>query len=90
MVKTLLSDKGSKNSKTLFDGSSFFRMLRFTFFLFLSILVVYVYYLYLNGNLQKTIINLWVNHQKTIIPLSIFIAYTGIVFQFGVWRGRRR
>ncbi|MGV2941916.1 hypothetical protein AB5I83_20105 [Mesobacillus sp. LC4] len=90
MAKTVLSSKGSKNSRTLFEGSSFFRMIRFTFFLFLSILVVYVYYLYLNGNLQNTIINLWENHQKTIIPLSIFIAYTGIVFQLGIWRGRRR
>ncbi|NKE03977.1 hypothetical protein [Mesobacillus selenatarsenatis] len=90
MVKTVLSNTRSKNTKSLFDGSSFVRMLRFIFLLFLAFLLVYIYYLYLKGNLQKTVLNLWVNHQKTIIPLSIFIAYTGIVFQFGVWRGRRR
>lgn len=90
MIKTLLSKKESENPRTYFDGSSFFRMLRFVFLLFLSFLVVYIYYLYLTGNLQKTFLLIWSNHQQVIIASSIFITYTGIVFRLGVWRGSRR
>ncbi|MBT2695671.1 hypothetical protein [Bacillus sp. ISL-55] len=90
MAKTILSNKESKVTRTIFDGSSFFRMLRFVFLLILSFLLVYIYYLYLTGNLHKTILNLWSNHQKIIIPLSIFTVYSWIIFQMGVWRGKRR
>lgn len=90
MAKTVLSNKGSKIPRTLFEGSSFFRMLRFAFLLFLSFFVVYVYYLYLTGNLQKTILTIWSNHKQIIIVSSIFITYTGVIFQLGVWRGRRK
>lgn len=90
MAKTVLSNKGSKIPRTFFEGSSFLRMLRFAFLLFLSFLLVYIYYLYLAGNLQKTILTIWSNHKQIIIASTIFIIYTGIVFQLGVWRGRRR
>jgi hypothetical protein len=90
MAKTVLSNKGSRIPKNFLEGSSFFRMLRFVFLLFLSFLLVYIYYLYLTGNLQKTILLIWANHQQIIISSSIFITYTGIVFQLGVWKGRRR
>ncbi|WLR57362.1 hypothetical protein LC048_11185 [Mesobacillus subterraneus] len=90
MAKTVLSNKGSKNPRAFLEVSSFFRMLRFAFLLFLTFLLVYIYYLYLSGNLQKTILHIWSNHQQNIIAFSIFITYTVIIFQFGVWRGRRR
>ncbi len=90
MAKTVFSNKGSKIPRTFLEGSSFFRMLRFAFLLFLSFLLVYIYYLYLTGNLQKTIFYVWSNHKQVIIASSIFMAYTGIIFQLGVWRGRRR
>jgi len=90
MAKTVLSNKGSKTPITFLEESSFFRMLRFAFLLFLSFLLVYIYYLHLTGNLQKNILTIWSNHQQVIIASSIFVTYTGIVFQLGVWRGRRR
>ncbi|MCM3572308.1 MULTISPECIES: hypothetical protein [Mesobacillus] len=89
MAKTVLSNKGSKNPRTFFEESSFFRMLRFAFLLFLSFLLVYTYYLHLTGNLQKTILTIWSNYKQVIIASSILVTYTGIVFQLGVWRGRR-
>ncbi|MBT2663242.1 hypothetical protein [Bacillus sp. ISL-45] len=90
MAKTVLSNKGSKTPRIFFEESSFFRMLRFVFLLFLSFLLVYIYYLHLTDNLQKTILHIWSTHQQIIIATSIFVTYTGIVFQLGVWRGRRR
>ncbi|ESU33398.1 hypothetical protein G3A_06465 [Bacillus sp. 17376] len=90
MAKTILSNKESKDPRTFFEGSSFFRMLRFVFLLFLSFLLVYVYYLFLTGNLKKTILTIWSNHQQIIISSSIFVTYTVFIFQMGVWRGRRR
>jgi hypothetical protein len=90
MAKTILPNKESKNPRTFLEGSSFFGILRFIFLLFLSLSLVYVYYLYLTGNLKKNILDIWSNHQQIIITSSIFITYTGIIFQLGVWRGRRR
>jgi hypothetical protein len=90
MAKTILSNKESKVSRTFFEGSSFFRMLRFVFLVFLSFFLVYAYYLHLTGNLKKNILNIWSNHQQFIIAFSTFIAYTVIIFKLGVWRGRRR
>ena len=90
MAKIILSNKEGKVPRTFFEGSSFFRMLRFSFLVFLSFFLVYVYYLHLTGNLKKTILTIWSNHQQIIIAFSIFITYTVIIFQFGVWRGRRR
>lgn len=90
MAKTVLSNKGRKTARTFFEESSLLRMLRFAFLLFLSFLLVYIYYLHLTGNLQKTIQHIWSNYQQVIIAISIFITYTVIIFQLGVWRGRSR
>lgn len=90
MAKTVLSNKGSRIPRTFLEGSSFLRIFRFAFLVFLSFLLVYIYYLHLTGNLQKTILHIWSNHQQVIIATSIFVTYTGVVFQLGVWRGKRR
>ena len=90
MADTRLSNKGKKYPQSFFGDFSFFRLLRFVFFSSLSILVVYMYFLYLKGNLQKTILDIWSNHQKVITTLSIFILYSVTIFQLGVWRGRRK
>lgn len=90
MADTRLSNK-KKKSPDFFSGEfRFSSLIRFVFFLSLSLLVVYIYYLHLIGNLQKVLIGIWANHHKVIIPLSIFIIYSTIIFQLGVWRGRRR
>lgn len=81
---------GKRSSKSSLGGISFLHMLRFAFLVFLSFALVYVYYLYSKDQLQKTILELWTNHQKVIISLSIFITYSAIIFQLGVWKGRRR
>jgi hypothetical protein len=81
---------GKKTQHSFLGGIGFLHMLRFAFLIFLSLIVVYVYYLYSEGNLQKTILDLWKKHQKVIVSLSIFITYSAIIFQLGVWKGRRR
>lgn len=97
MAETRLSSKssaagykGKKHRKSLLEDISFFRILRFAFLLLLSILLVYIYYLYLKDSLQKTVLDLWKNHKKAIIPISIFIGYSVVIFQLGVWKGKRR
>ncbi|WP_335430623.1 hypothetical protein [Bacillus sp. JJ1609] len=81
--------KGKRYPKSSPGGIGFLRMLRFAFLLFLSFVMVYIYYLYSKDQLQKTILDLWKNHQKIIVTLSIFITYSAIIFQLGVWKGRR-
>lgn len=97
MAETRLSNKssaagykGKNHRKPLLEGISIFRILRFAFLLLLSILLVYIYYLYLKDSLQKTVLDLWKNHKKVIIPISIIIGYSVVIFQLGVWKGKRR
>lgn len=82
--------KGKRYPKSTPGGIGFLRMFRFSFLLFLSLIIVYIYYLYSKDQLQKTILDLWTNHHKVIVSLSIFISYSAIIFQWGVWKGRRR
>jgi hypothetical protein len=90
MAETGLSNKGRRYRKSFSGDITFLRIIRFVFALSLSILMVYIYYLHLKGNLQKTLLEIWTNHQKAMISLSIFIVYSALIFQMGVWRGRRR
>ncbi len=90
MAETGLTRKGKKYPKSFFNEMTFLRLLRFVFFLSLSILLVYIYFLHLEGDLQKTILEIWSSHQKVIISLSIFFFYSASIYQLGVWRGRRR
>ena len=78
-----------RRKKTIFAEIEFLRILRLIFFLSLSFLLVYVYYLYSIGILQKTLSEVWNAHKKTIISLSLFFAYSVMVFRVGVWKGRR-
>lgn len=90
MAKTVLSNKRSNNHRTFYEVSNIFRLLRFVFLLFISFLLVYMYYLHLTGNLQKNILAIWTNHQQVLIASAILFAYSGAIFQLGVWRGKRR
>jgi hypothetical protein len=90
MAETGLSNKGRRYRKAFSGDITFLRIIRFVFALSLSILMVYIYYLHLKGNLQKTLLELWTNHQKAMISLSIFIFYSALIFRMGVWRGRKR
>lgn len=92
MAETKVSNESStgyKPKRFSHRGINFLHMLRFTFLVFISFLLVYIYYLYSKDLLQKTILDLWEKHQKIIVSLSIFITYTAIIFQLGVWKGRR-
>jgi hypothetical protein len=90
MAETGLSNKGRRYRKAFSGDITFLRIIRFVFALSLSILMVYIYYLHLKGNLQKTILEIWINHHKAIISLSIFFLYSAFIYQIGVWRGRSR
>ncbi|MBS8263832.1 hypothetical protein DYI25_05185 [Mesobacillus boroniphilus] len=90
MAETRLTNNGKKYSKSFSREVTFLRLLRFGFLLSLSLIVVYIYYLHLIGNLQQTLLDIWTTHQKVIISLSILITYSTIIFQLGVWRGRKR
>ncbi|WP_423410411.1 hypothetical protein AABM38_10990 [Heyndrickxia sp. MSNUG] len=92
MAETKFSNESSigyKRKRYSHRGLNFLHMLRFTFLVFISLVLVYIYYLYSKELLQKTILDLWKKHQNIIVSLSIFITYTAIIFQLGVWKGRR-
>lgn len=51
---------------------TFLRIIPFVFFLSLSLLAVYIYYLHFIGDLQKTILDIWSNHQFSLFIPHLF------------------
>jgi hypothetical protein len=75
-----------KNKK---KGISFFELFRLFFLIFLSAFLVYLYYLHTKGALLSDISKLWKQHQKIILAVCGFIAYSGCIFYLGVRKGRK-